>query len=93
MTIREERPIAHNRHTCSSCQERALEAAEAAGERAAELAAERWFENGGDAALRIAAEDDLELEVEAMDEGLQELRRHRIDGNPPVRYDVEEGDR
>lgn len=47
---------------------------EAEGERQAELAAERYFESGGSARDAIAADDAVELEREAMDEGLQELR-------------------
>lgn len=52
-------------------------AAEAEAERAAEMAVERYYESGGAAWATIAAEDDYERGLEAMDQGLQELRSHR----------------
>lgn len=61
-----------------SAEERAaMDALEAEGERQAELAAERFYENGGHAWAAIQADDDHERELELYDEGLQELRAGR----------------
>ena len=46
-------------------------------ERYAEATVERYYENGGAAALQIAAEDDLERERELYDPGLSEMRDRR----------------
>ena len=58
-------------------EQAAMDALEAEGERLTELATERFYENGGHAAMAIQADDDHELELEAQDEGLQAMRAAR----------------
>jgi hypothetical protein len=48
----------------------------------AEMAYERWLENGGPHALAIQVEDEIEQQREANDPGLQRLRAGRKDDRP-----------
>jgi hypothetical protein len=72
---------------CNSCDAAAAEPTSAAGYCAscqddaagydADAAYERYLEDGGPAAERIAAEDDYERQLEAMDPGLSAMRTAR----------------